>query len=109
MHFIVQDPFRSLERSFHSGMRAIRLVGLDSGAIEFDTGLTLLSAGSSWMFSTFAIHVLKSKERSPRQSLVVAASLLTFGIGSMHYAGVVAERGLFNPTLDVGMAVKILA
>lgn len=85
------------------GMRAINLIGVDSADIKFDTGLTLLSAVSPWMFSTFAIHVLKSERSKLR--ILVAAILLTIGIGSMHYTGVVAERGLFNATIDPGMAL----
>ena len=86
------------------GMRAIKLIGADSADIKFDTGLTLLSAVSPWMFSTFAIHVLKSERSKLR--ILVAAILLTIGIASMHYAGVVAERGLFSPTIDAGMILK---
>lgn len=88
------------------GMRAIKLIGVDSSDIKFDSGLTLLSAVSPWMFSTFAIHVLKSERSKLR--ILVAAILLTIGIASMHYTGVVAERGLFNPTIDAGMILKTL-
>ena len=88
------------------GMRAIKLIGVDSSDIKFDSGLTLLSAVSPWMFSTFAIHVLKSERSKLR--ILVAAILLTIGIASMHYTGVVAERGLFNPTIGAGMILKTL-
>lgn len=87
------------------GMRAIKLMqGAHSTDIKFDTGLTLLSAVSPWMFSTFAIHVLKSERSKLR--ILVAAIFLTIGFATMHYTGVVAERGLFNPTIDAGMILK---
>ena len=88
------------------GMRAIKLTlgGAHSADIEFDTGLTLLSAVSPSMFSTFAIHVLKSERSKLR--ILVAAILLAIAIATMHYTGVVAERGLFSPTIDAGMILK---
>ena len=69
--------------------------------VSFELGLTLLSAVSCWLFSCLAVHVCIGQvtvfQRGFQRGVRVPASgaLLAVGIGSMHYLGMLAERGRF--------------
>ena len=95
------------------GMRSVSLCSenLDTDthlSPSFDLGLTLLSAILPWMFASLAIHVSMGQAANARLGLVrfpLSATLLSVGVGSMHYLGLLAERGQFIVHYNVGMVI----
>jgi len=101
------------------GMQSVSLISVETKAeigIMFDVGLTILSALTAWVFSILAIRQCLQKtsgRTTARKSwirVVSAAFLLSFGVGGMHYLGMVAERGqfqtLYSPALVVASVIQ---
>ena len=88
--------------------------GKDPLVMGFDLLITALSALLAWMLSTLALHIALSRKASaPRTSLdgeaavrlLVSTVILALSIGSMHYVGMLSERGPFIIHYDIGMMV----
>ncbi|CAE7191196.1 unnamed protein product [Symbiodinium sp. KB8] len=71
--------------------------------VGFELGLTLLSAGVCWLFAGLAIHVSIGQTvvfESHYTRMPAATVLLSIGVGSMHYLGLLAEQGQFVCVFD---------
>ena len=94
-------------------MRSVHLWGgSESGGAQeismgFDKAITSFSALIGWMFSTMAVHLAQGTSRTGHR-LALSSVILAAGIFSLHYVGLLAERGPFIIHYDVGMVLMTL-
>ena len=99
MHFVAM-------RSVHLGGGS-ESDGAHRLQMGFDQVFTFLSALVAWILSTLAVHIaLSASHKGPRLGL--SSVILAAGIFSLHYMGMLAERGPFIIHYNVEMVLLSL-